>query len=97
MKRRLRIVWRGWNTSPLFVTRHMTAFFTDGIAYGVVHSVASKQLYFGHWIISIKLPYDRDFIDKVANRTRPKNSVTVVKPATSNKYGIWDYMRRNEQ
>lgn len=75
----MKILWRGWHLSPLFVVGKYTAHFTSGITFGKSYNCASITYYVGWMILSKKTKYHHDFIRRVNNGTWPKDKLWIVK------------------
>ena len=69
---KLRIIWRGWRLSPLFIIGRYTLWFTNGISFGKSYNCKDVDYYCGWLIISKDTKFHRDFIERVNAGTWPK-------------------------
>jgi hypothetical protein len=79
MKKKIQIVWRGWHLSPLFIFKHYTMHFTNGIAFGVKYYPGDITYYLGWLIVSKKIKWIPGFVKKVNAKTWPKGWIWIIK------------------
>ena len=73
------IFWRSWHLSPLFDIGQYTTHFTKGIAFGVKHYPGDTTYYVGWLIVTKKIKWIPNFVERVNNRTWPEGWLWIVK------------------
>lgn len=75
----MKIFWRGWRFSPLFIVGKHIFWFTNGIAFGKIHNCGDITYYCGWLIICKKTKHHYDFVERINDGTWPKEKLWIVK------------------